>query len=64
MVDYWANSDFVLNLQEDWADFVAEVSHLIDTRPEMTVSDIVEETGAEFNDVYDAIREYHANAIV
>lgn len=63
MVDYWANSDFALNLQEDWEDFVAEVSHLIETRPEMTVGDIVEETGGEFNDVYDAIREYHANAI-
>lgn len=44
-------NDFQQALDQDWEDFAAEVRQLLKDNPRITVEDIIEKTGGDYEDV-------------
>lgn len=44
-------NDFQQALDQDWKDFAAEVRELVAKNPKITVEEIIEKTGGDYEDV-------------
>lgn len=49
-------NDYQLALEDDWKEFVSEVKGLMDQNPNITVEQVMYETGGDFEDVLWAMK--------